>query len=91
VVEDLADTLHRRVRLGVRDNLKVTYIEKSPGHLPVTSFSDAARLPAHATAVGKVLLAFASPNIVRLAVGSRLPAYTPWTEHRPNGLQRTLA
>jgi IclR family transcriptional regulator, acetate operon repressor len=90
VVEDLADTLHRRVGLGVRDNLKVAYIEKSPGHLPVTSFSDAARLPAHATAVGKVLLAFASPNIVRLAVGSRLPAYTAWTEHCPNGLQRTL-
>jgi DNA-binding IclR family transcriptional regulator len=90
VVEDLADTLHRRVRLGVRDNMKVAYIQKSPGHLPVTSFSDAAQLPVHATALGKVLLAFAPPNIVRLAVGSRLPAYTPWTQHRPDRLHRTL-
>jgi len=90
VVEDLADTLHRRVRLGVRDNMKVTYIQKSPGYLPVTSFSDAAQLPMHATALGKVLLAFAPPNIVRLAVGARLPAYTPWTQHRPDRLHRTL-
>jgi DNA-binding IclR family transcriptional regulator len=90
VVEDLVETLHRRVRLGVRDKVKVAYIEKSPGHLPVTSFSDAARLPAHATAVGKVLLAFAPPNIVRLAVGSGLPAYTRWTQRRPDRLQRTL-
>jgi len=84
VVEDLADTLHRRVRLGVRDNMKVAYIQKSPGHLPVTSFSDAAQLPMHATALGKVLLAFVPPNIVRPAVGPRLPAYTPWTQHRPD-------
>jgi DNA-binding IclR family transcriptional regulator len=90
VVEDLADTLHRRVRLGVRDNMKVAFIQKSPGHLPVTSFSDTTQLPAHATALGKVLLAFAPPNIVRAAVGSRLPAYTPWTHHRPDRLQRTL-
>jgi IclR family transcriptional regulator, acetate operon repressor len=90
VVEDLADILHRRVRLGVRDNLKVAYIEKSPGHLPVTSFSDGARLPAHATAIGKVLLAFAPPNIVPLAVGSGLRAYTRWTQHNPDGLRRTL-
>jgi len=80
----------RRVRLGVRDNMKVAYIQKSPGHLPVTSFSDAAQLPMHATALGKVLLAFAPPNIVRPAVGSRLPAYTPWTQHRPDRLHRTL-
>lgn len=81
VVEDLADTLHRRVRLGVRHNMKVAYIQKSPGHLPATSFSDAAQLPVHATALGKVLLAFAPPTSFgwRSARGCRPTPHGPST------------
>lgn len=90
VLDDLAQALHRRARLGVRDNLKVTYIEKSPGHLPVTSFADAARLPAHATAIGKALLAFAPPDITRMAISSSLPAFTAQTAHRPDQLHHAL-
>ena len=62
VLDDLAYALHRPARLGVRDNLTVAYIEKAPNHRPVTSFADAARLPVHATAIGKALLAFAPPT-----------------------------
>lgn len=50
VVEDVVDVLHRPMRLGVLDELEVAYIEKAPGYTLVTSFSPAARLPAHATA-----------------------------------------
>jgi IclR family transcriptional regulator, acetate operon repressor len=90
VLDDLAYALHRRARLGVRDNLEVAYIEKSPGHLPVTSFADAARLPAHATAIGKALLAFAPPEITRMAISSSLPAFTARTAHRPDQLYHAL-
>jgi DNA-binding IclR family transcriptional regulator len=86
VVEDVVDALHRPVRLGVLDELEVAYIEKAPGYAPVTSFSPAARLPAHATALGKALLAFASADIVRLITAARLPGYTVRTLVRPDQL-----
>jgi DNA-binding IclR family transcriptional regulator len=46
----------------VLDGAQVAYIEKVPGNLPVSLFSAAARLPAHATALGKALLAFSCPT-----------------------------
>ena len=90
VVEDVVDALHRPVRLGVLDELEVAYIEKAPGYTPVTSFSPAARLPAHATALGKALLAFASPDIVRLITAAPLPAYTARTLVRADQLLHAM-
>src|SRR6476661_10519657 len=58
VLEDLAATTHSRARLGVLHELQVAYIEKEPGHRPVTCFTRAATLPAHPTALGRALLAF---------------------------------
>ena len=56
VLDDLSAATHRSARLGVLSGTVVNYIEKRP-HQPVTSFDSAAILPAHATAVGKALLA----------------------------------
>jgi DNA-binding IclR family transcriptional regulator len=39
--------------------LAVSYITKASGYTPARSFGPTARLPAHATALGKALLAFA--------------------------------
>jgi DNA-binding IclR family transcriptional regulator len=90
VVEDLVEALRRRVRLGVLDGLEVSYIEKAPGYTPVTSFSPAARLPAHATAMGKALLAFARPDTIRLLVTGCLPTYTCRTLARADQLLHAL-
>ena len=91
VVDDVANALHRHTRLGVLDELHVAYIEKAPGHSPVTTFSTSARLPAHATALGKALLAFAPLDVTRAALTSRMPGYTPHTVTRPDRLRHALA
>jgi len=90
VVADLAEVLRRTVRLGMLDELEISYIEKSPGYTPVTSFSPAARLPSHATALGKALLAFASPETFRLATNGCLAAHTRHTLTRTDQLLHAL-
>jgi DNA-binding IclR family transcriptional regulator len=90
VVEDLAEALHLPTRLGVLHGLEVGYIEKTPGHTPVTTFSPAAGRPAHATTPGKALLAFAAPDILRLIATAQLTAYTPRTLTRPDQLHHAL-
>ena len=67
VVTDLCEATRRRARLGVLENGRVTYIEKRVGGDPVTPFGPSATLPAHATAIGKALLAFAPREVVAAA------------------------
>ncbi len=78
VVDDLATALRRTVRLGVLHQLEIAYITKQPGSAPTTSFSKAARVPAHATAMGKALLAYARPLSLQI-VSCQLTRYTPQT------------
>jgi DNA-binding IclR family transcriptional regulator len=56
----------------------------------VTSFSPAARLPAHATALGKAQLAFASADIVWLITAAPLPGFTARALVRPDQLLHTM-
>jgi IclR family acetate operon transcriptional repressor len=67
--------------------LEVAYVEKVSAHLPVSWPSPAARLPAHATALGKALLAFAPPSQLRAVLAQGLTQYTPRTVTRPERLQ----
>jgi DNA-binding IclR family transcriptional regulator len=90
VVADLVEVLRRTVRLGVLDEMEISYIEKSPGYTPVTSFGPAARLPVHATALGKALLAFAPAETVRLATSGCLAAHTRRTLTRTDQLLQAL-
>jgi len=90
VVADLVEVLHCTVRLGMLDELEISYIEKSPGYTPVTSFHPAARLPLHATALGKALLAFAHPQTLRLATSGCLAAHTRHTLTRTEQLLHAL-
>lgn len=76
VVEDLCATAQGRVRFGVLTEAnQVAYIQKVPGVGPVTQFNASATVPAHATALGRALLAFAPAGIresaIRLAVSAR--------------------
>lgn len=91
VVEDLAAATGRRVRLGVLHELDVAYIEKCPGHEPVTGFNPVAKLPAHPTAIGRALLAFAPPRIVAMTINRGLRPYTTHTVTSPDRFRRVLA
>ena len=84
------EALHLPTRLGVLHGLEVGYIEKAPGQIPVTSFSPAARRPAHATALGKALLAFAPADVLRQARDGVVPGFTARTLTRPDQLHHAL-
>jgi DNA-binding IclR family transcriptional regulator len=91
VLEDLAAATRCRVRLGVLRELEVAYIEKQPGASPVTSFSAAATLPAHPTALGRALLAFCPTGTVEMAILRGLRPYTAHTVTGPDRFRRALA
>jgi len=90
VADDLAAALGTTARVGVLDALEIAYVEKAPGVVCGTSFPNTARLPLHATALGKALLAFLRPAVVRLVVADGLPGYTPRTVIRADQLQCAL-
>jgi len=91
VIEDLATATHCRARLGILEELEVAYIEKQPGPRPVSGFVPAATLPAHATALGRALLAFAPSSTVEMIIMRGLRAYTPSTITSPDRFRRALA
>ena len=91
VLEDLAATTHCRTRLGVLNELKVSYMEKHPGHGPVSGFNPAATLPVHPTALGRVLLAFSPPGVVDMTIMRGLRPYTAHTVTSPDRFRRALA
>ena len=91
VLQDLSQALDADVRLGLLTDHDVTFIEKPRGRRPVTTFSQGATAPAHATAMGKALLAFSAPAMVDMFLGRGLTAYTPFTLTAPDRFRRALA
>jgi DNA-binding IclR family transcriptional regulator len=91
VLQDLSHILDTDVRLGVLCNSGVAYIEKLAGRRPISTFEQNRRLPVHATALGKALLAFSPPEVVHLLLMPGLKAFTPHTVTSPDRLRRTLA
>jgi DNA-binding IclR family transcriptional regulator len=89
-VDDLSAALQLPARLGVLDELEIAYIEKRPGPFPGTSFPNRARLPVHASAMGKALLAHAPRSLVQVVLAQELTAYTPRTITCGPELQRAL-
>lgn len=57
----------------------------------VTTFKQAPRLPAHATAAGKALLAFSPAELLDCLIAGGLTGYTPRTLTDPEELRRSLA
>jgi hypothetical protein len=68
----------------------VSYIEKPRGRRRMTAFRQGDTAPAHATAMGKALLAFSTPALVTMFVDRGLPAYAPFTLTAPDRLRRAL-
>jgi DNA-binding IclR family transcriptional regulator len=91
VLEDLSRATRCRARLGVLQEHEVAYIEKQPGLRPVSPFMHAATLPAHPTALGRALLAFAPAGTVEMTIMRGLRPYTPYTVTAPDRFRRALA
>ncbi|MDT0346228.1 IclR family transcriptional regulator [Streptomyces litchfieldiae] len=93
VARAVAETCGETVHVAVLENADVIYIAKVDSTHAVRMVSAAGRrLPAHCTAVGKMLLASLSPEELdeRLPAGE-LPAMTPNSITSPTALRRTLA
>jgi DNA-binding IclR family transcriptional regulator len=90
-LEDLAAAAQASARLGILIGVQVAFIEKRCDYRPVTMFGQAPRLPAHATALGKALLAFSPAEVLDHVVTSGLQRYTPYTLTDPEKLRRCLA
>ena len=78
------------VHLAVREESQVLYLDRVSGHKSVPIVSQiGTRLPLHATAVGKVLLAFA-PESIQLEVLGSLTRVTPYTITQPGRLRQDI-
>ena len=88
VLHDLAAATGFRIRLGVVTWPDVTYIEKRPDSATTTAFTPDATLPIVTSALGRAVLAYASPTAVdALHGGSRVDRSAPPI----NDLRRSLA
>jgi DNA-binding IclR family transcriptional regulator len=92
VMEDLFHAVRQHVQLGVLDNSEVLIIERisAPGAVKLVS-QTGGRLPLHASALGKVLLAHAPTQVREAVLRQALQAYTPHTIVDPARLRAELA
>ncbi|WP_153505700.1 IclR family transcriptional regulator [Cumulibacter manganitolerans] len=88
---DIHAATRATVHLAVRQGIEALYLERLSGRasVPVVS-SRGSRLPLHATAVGKVLLAHASEDVIDEAL-RHLVRVTPYTVTQPAMLRERLA
>jgi IclR family acetate operon transcriptional repressor len=82
-LQDLAEVIGASVHLAMREHDHVFDVERISRPRPGTAAVDPSgvgdRLPAHCTASGKVLLAFAPSHVVETVMASRLEARTAVT------------
>lgn len=79
-LEELYERTHETVHLGVREGHEVVYVAKMGGHRQATSPSKlGGRMPLHATAIGKALLAWAPPEVQDEMLAQRLRRCAPRT------------
>jgi DNA-binding IclR family transcriptional regulator len=90
-MSDLYEATRENVHLAVLDGTEVLYVEKLSGRraMPVRT-RRGGRLPLHATAAGKVLLAHAPESLFRETVAAGLRRYTAHTIIAPGHLRRAL-
>jgi len=91
-MESLCFSTKETVHLGVRDGLEVLYLEKIVGTPQATKPSRiAGRMPMHATATGKVLLAHSPASVLEEVLMRGLERITPTTVVSPRQLAEQLA
>lgn len=86
IMEDLREATRQRVHLAVLDGVDVVYVEILGSTAADVASRVGGRFPAHATGVGKVMLAYSSAAIVKARIDAGLPAITQRTIATPDGL-----
>ncbi|WP_432560408.1 IclR family transcriptional regulator [Granulicoccus sp. GXG6511] len=91
-LENLRDRLQHHVYLGVLNRHEVLYVDRLTTEKSTVNITKiAARLPAHASSAGYVLMAHASAEAQDAFLNSRFTRYTSDTVTDPNELRRILA
>lgn len=90
IMQDLYEATRQRIHLAVLDGVEVLYVEIIGSAGVDIASRLGGRLPAHATGVGKAMLAYSGQAVVRARVEAGLPALTPRTIVTPGGLVAEL-
>jgi len=91
ILEKLAKSINRVVRLGVYDNGGVVYlVKRSPDGDNGTKSKIGDRIPTHCTAIGKMLLAHQNDKEVERVIEDGLTQYTEKTIVSANELRENL-
>ena len=92
VLTRLADELQLSAHLGVRDGADVLYLVRRTPDTPLASnIRVGSRLPAHATTMGRMILAFTPPaELSRLYAGKELARFSDHTATSLQALQAKL-
>lgn len=90
-MQDLFEATHETIHLGILDGSHVVYLEKIRGHRAPPAISKVGgRLPAHCTAVGKALLAFAPIEVQKAVLAGPLQPCTTHSITTPSVLRSEL-
>lgn len=90
-MEDLYERTHEVVHLGIREGTEVVYVAKVAGHKGArTPTRVGGRMPLHATALGKALLAHAPQDVWVTVLSGPLDRLTPRTLTAPGRLRSQL-
>lgn len=90
-MQDLYEATNENVQIGVRDGCEVLIVEMVSGRRAVPTVTRVGgRLPLHATAVGKVTLAFSEPELLGRVLSKRLPKLAPRTVTMPGMLMQAV-
>jgi DNA-binding IclR family transcriptional regulator len=90
-MSDLYEATRENVHLAVLDGREILYVEKLSGlHAMPVRTRRGGRLPLHATAAGKVLLAYGPDELLREVVEAGLHRFTAHTIIAPGHLRRAL-
>ncbi len=83
ILSNTSEKLKESISFAMRDGTEAVYVAHSPGDpsMITMGFTVGSRLPLHATAIGRTLLAFSEPLTQdELLAHSPLTAFTPYTK-----------
>lgn len=90
-MERLHFTTNEAVHLAVKDGLEAIYLEKvAAAEKSAKPSRIAGRMPLHATATGKALIAFSPPTVLSEVVSRELLRFTPHTTVAPGLLLKQI-
>ncbi|GAA6526180.1 IclR family transcriptional regulator [Intrasporangium sp. DVR] len=90
IMEDLREATRQRIHLAILEGVDVVYVEIVGANLLSVGSRTGGRFPAHATGVGKALLAYSPAAVVQARIDAGLPRLTARTITTPGALHRDL-